>query len=120
MRMGSDGQPEPGMSMRTLGVRVRDIHPRLDGTVDPKQGGLSVSPTPEGLPRATRPAEIGGVGKDPVFEIETDELPEELSFRKDPNNPDMHGFIEPAYPMKFEHYQRRIRETSALWIHVLL
>jgi hypothetical protein len=116
MRRKFDGTPELGASMRTLGVRVRDLHPRLDGTVDPGHGGLSVSPDPESLPRATRPEGLGGIGKDPIFGLETEYLPDEsLSYRLDPRSPETHGFIEPAYPMKFEHYQRLIHKTSAHW-----
>jgi hypothetical protein len=34
--------------------------------------------------------------RDPVFELDTDELPEELIYRPDPENPEEHGFLEPA------------------------
>lgn len=112
MKMQSDGRPEPGMSMRTLGIRARDLHPRIDGTVDPQQGGLSVSPTIEALPRAAR------IKEDPLFELDTDHLSDELSYRADPDKPGEHGFIEPAYPMKYEHYQRLLYGSSELWTHV--
>jgi hypothetical protein len=116
MRRDPGDTPKVGVRFATLGVRVRDLHPRLDGTVDPGQGGLSVSPGPESLPRALRPAEWNGIGKYPVFELETEELPNEsLLYRADPRSPQTHGFIEPGYPMTFEHYQRLIYETSALW-----
>ncbi len=116
MRRSFGDTPELGAGFRSLGVRVRDLHPRLDGTVDPGRGGLSVSPGPESLPQSTRPPELNGIGKDPVFELETEELPNEsLRYREDPCSPQTHGFIEPAYPMKFEHYQRLIYETSEHW-----
>src|SRR5215218_5251109 len=112
MKMQANGQPEPGMSMRTLGIRARDLHPRLDGTVDPQQGGLSVSPTIETLPRA---ANIKG---DPIFQLDTEHLSDELVYREDPDMSGEHGFIEPAYPMKYEYYQRLLYASSELWAHV--
>ncbi len=112
MKTQSDGQPEPGMSMRTLGIRARDLHPRIDGTVDPQQGGLSVSPTIETLPRAAN------IKADPIFELDTNNLSEELAYREDPYKPGEHGFIEPTYPMKYEYYQRLLHRSRELWIHV--
>ena len=107
------GQPRVGTSMTTLGVRVRDLHPRIDGTVDPQGGGVSISPQgEENLPRSART--ILNNGKGIVFELETDELPDSLTFRADPYD-ESHGFIEPAYPMKFEAYQRALQDTSGLW-----
>ena len=109
----SAGQPRVGTNMTSLGVRVRDLHPRVDGTVDPQGGGVSVSPRgEENLPRSARTVLDNDRGL--VFELETDELPGSLSYRSDPYN-ESHAFIEPAYPMKFEAYQRAIGETSSLW-----
>ena len=110
MKVGSDGLLAEGTSMLSLGVRVRDIHPRLDGTVDPESGGVSVSPTVDSLPRGAK-AKGGAV----AFELETEELQEGLTHRKDPRSPNTHGFIEPAYAMKFEHFHRLIRETGGVW-----
>lgn len=53
-------------------------------------------------------------GRGIVFKLETDDLPNGLSFRADPYD-ESHGFIEPAYPMKFKAYQRTVGETSDLW-----
>jgi hypothetical protein len=94
MKVDSVGRPSEGTSMFSLGVRARDIHPRLDGTVDPQTGGVSVSPTVDSLPRGAK-AKREVV----VFELETDELQESLAHREDPHNPNTHGFIEPAYAM---------------------
>lgn len=102
--------------MTDLGVRAKDLHPRVDGTVDPREGGVSVSPEGEGhLPRAAKT--VLAHGKGVVFELETDEIPDHLAYREDPYNKS-HGFIEPARPMKFEAYQRAVQETSALWRRV--
>lgn len=109
----SAGHPRVGTSMTSLGARVRDLHPRVDGTVDPQEGGVSVSPQgEEHLPRSART--ILNNERGVVFELETDELPGSLSYRADPYN-ESHAFIEPAYPMKFEAYQRALQDTSVLW-----
>lgn len=105
--------PKLGASMTTLGARVRDLHPRVDGTVDPREGGVSVSP--EGLEHLPRSARIIiDNGRGVAFALETEDLPDHLVFRPDPYE-ESHGFVEPAYPMKFEVYQRAVQETSELW-----
>ncbi len=102
-------EPKLGTSMTTLGVRVRDLHPRLSGLVDPLEGGVSVSP--EGhVPRTTRAVLENGKGV--IFALDTDDLPSQLRYRQDTQS---HGLIEPASPMKFEIYQRYVQETSDLW-----
>src|SRR4051794_38017852 len=42
------------------------------------------------------PREHGRRSKDPIFELETDELPKKLLYRPDPEDSEHHGFIEPA------------------------
>jgi hypothetical protein len=77
---------------------------------------MSVSPPPpDNLPPWRRPPEYGGDGKDPLWELETDELPEELVYQPDPDDPDGHGYIEPSRQMPFEGYQRAIHSTRGLW-----
>lgn len=112
MKPQEDGLPMVDATMFGLGVRVRDIHPRVDGTVDPGTGGVSVSPSVDTLPRAAR------AKGERIFQLETDALPEGLMHREDPLKPDEHGFIEPAYDMRFEHYHKLIRETGGLWSSV--
>lgn len=105
-----------GNPKRCLRVKVGEIAQNEDGSVEPGQEGMSVSPRPpENLPRARRPVQLGGGGKDPVWELETDDLPDELVYRPDPNFPETHFFIEPAYQMTFEHYQQAIASTSVSW-----
>jgi hypothetical protein len=117
MKRGEDGLPETGASARTLGARAWvDIPVDEDESVEPEMEGMSASPPPpENLPYIRRPPEYGGVGKDPVWELETDLLPEELRYRPDPDSPDKHGFIEPSHRMTFEEYQRAIHGTRELW-----
>lgn len=114
-----DGLPEVGASARALGARpgdaTGDIGIGPGGVVQPETGGMSVSPPPENLPGIRRPPEFGGTGKDPLFELETDDLPQELRYRPDPTKPDAHGFVEPSRAMGFEEYQQAPRSTRSLW-----
>ncbi len=112
-----DGLPMVGPSGRYLAVRPNvDVPVDAGGYVNPETEGMSVVPPPvENMDTHRRPPEFGGTGKDPVFEIETDELPEGLAYRLDPANPEGHGFIEPARRMRFEEYLAAVQATRALW-----
>lgn len=77
---------------------------------------MSVSPhDPGNLPLHRRPVAYGGTGKDPVWRIIEDGLGPTLSYRPDPADPDGQGFVEPAFPMPFEQYQRCFEATAASW-----
>ncbi len=117
MRAAEDGFPLVGKTARYLAVRPDvDIPVSRDGTVEPTTEGMSVSPPPlTNLHPLRLPREYGGMGKDPVFEVETDELPDALAYRPDPDNPEGHGFIEPSRRMPFDEYERAIHATCALW-----
>jgi hypothetical protein len=117
MKRGEDGWPETGASARTLGARAWvDIPVYEDECVESEMGGMSIGPPPpDNLPYHRLPPEYGGVGKDPVWELETELLPEELRYRSDPDSPHDHGFIEPSRRMTFEDYQRAIHDTRGLW-----
>jgi len=117
MKRGEDGLPKPGASARTLGVRATiDIPVGEDEYVWPEMGGMSVSPPPpENLSPWRRPPEFGGTSKDTLWELDTDQLPDALRYRPDPDNPDAHGFIEPSRPMTFEEYQRALHGSRGLW-----
>lgn len=120
MRADGDGLPKVGEGGRYLGARhagkFRDIDVDEDGMVHPESGGMSVSPPPpENLPEHRRPPRFGGYGEDPLYELHTDELPPELSYRPDTRDPERHGYIEPARRMTFEGYRRAIHETRFLW-----
>lgn len=117
MRAAEDDSPLVGGSARYLTVR-RDVDILVDeeGMVEPEAGGMSVSPPPvRNLHPLRLPRELGGVGKDPVFEVETDELHEALAYRPDPENPEGHGFVEPSRWMPFAEYERAVHETRPLW-----
>lgn len=117
MRAAADGLPKTGETGRYLGVRPGvDILVDEGGFVDPGMEGMSVAPPPvENLAEHRRPPEFGGGGKDPVYDLETGELPDDLAYRPDPANPSGHGFIEPTRRMPFEEYRRTIHATRSLW-----
>ena len=117
MRTAEDGLPEIGETGRYLGVRMDvDVPGGEAGLVEPGTGGMSVVPLPvTNLARHRLPRELGGTGRDPVFELDTDELPEELNYRPDPENPEGHGFLEPSRRMSFEEYQQAVYSTRVLW-----
>ena len=113
----ADGLPAIGETGRYLGVRPGvDIPVAPDGFVDSGTEGMSVVPPPvENLVDHRRPPDCGGTGKDPVFELDTEDLPGVLAYRPDPANPEGHGFIEPARRVSFEEYRRAIHQTRTLW-----
>lgn len=119
MKLGENELPKTGWSARTLGARCNiDIPISEEGYVSPEAspGGISVSPPPpENLPPWRLPRELGGTGKDPIFELDTDELPEDLTYTPDPTDPEGHGLIEPTRVMTFEEYQRALHRTRDLW-----
>lgn len=125
MTMGDDGRPEVAEGgknpARTLGVRTgdwrRDIDVDRSGMVHPLTGGMSVNPPPpENMAEHRRPSEYGGIGKDPIWELETGALPPELTYRPDPDEPPgTHGFIEPSASMGLVDYEEALRSTRGLW-----
>jgi hypothetical protein len=100
-----------------LGVRPGiDILVDPDGTVTGGAGGISVAPdSPASLPGHRRPPEHGGTGKDPVWEIRSVDLEEDLAYREDPLRPGVHGFIEPSRRMTVGEYERALLATRAAW-----
>jgi hypothetical protein len=117
MQRDSQGEPVLGESARKLGARREiDIELDEDAFVAPSTGGMSVSPDgPENLPRHRRPPEWGGTGLDPVWRIASSELGDDLLYRSDPLDPDVHGFIEPARAMAFAEYQALLEQTRSKW-----
>lgn len=110
------GRPRAAADARSLGARARDITIGRYGGVGRGREGMSVSPMPpENLPHHRRPDRFGGSGKDPVWVLDTEDLPDDLVYAYDSLKPQTHGFISPAYHMSFEHYQQALAETSGLW-----
>jgi len=117
MKTGTDGLPSVGPTARELGTRPDDDIPvDADGYVEPLTGGLSVSPvSADRLPEHRRPPELGGSGKDPVWQLATDLLPEVLRYRPDDEDPDGHGTIEPVARMTLDAYQQALGATRSAW-----
>jgi hypothetical protein len=72
MKAEADGLPTAGRSGRAPGVRIggpsRDITVEQDGTVQPRDGGMSVAlDAALNLPKPRLPRSLGGEGRDPVF-----------------------------------------------------
>src|SRR5205823_1424738 len=114
-----DGLPKTGPGGRLLGVRPGNSpSPDVTATnphdfVFPGQGGMSVTPhDPANLPRHRRPKGLGGIGPDPVWYIELDELGPDLVFRQ---NSSVHGVVEPARPMTLQEFQNALATTHSRW-----
>jgi hypothetical protein len=79
----------------------------------PGQGGMSVAPNdPADLPRHRRPASLGGIGRDPVWYIEADDLGPDLVFRQDRPS---HGLIEPKRAMTLDEFQAALARSRQFW-----
>jgi len=138
MHWDEDGLPKAGSAGSRLGARPtyaedeidpedrikpgdtikRDIEVSIDGLVRPGTGGMSAfSPPVDNIPPHRRPPKHDD-GDDPryeVYELEADDLPDELHCRIDPYNHTRHVFIEPAWEMTFEEYQQALHATRGLW-----
>ncbi len=118
MQSDPHGQPVLGPTARSLGVRPGIDIPVTEGKVRPGVGGPSVSLDDAlNLPKHRRPEEYGGTGRDPVFELDLDDLIGGLRLRVDPDEP-THGFLEPASEMQLADYRELIETTLASWRRV--
>ena len=117
MKPASDGLPVVEQTARGLGARVpADIQPDPAGFVDPRTGGMSVTPDdPRRMNALRRPRSLGGAGKDPLFVIQESEIGVGLAFRRDPHDSLAHGFVEPAVRCLLGAYQGTIVETRPVW-----
>jgi hypothetical protein len=117
MREDGEGHPEVGESARRLGARPGiDIPVDDEEEVEPFTGGMSVSPdSPDHLPAHRRPPSHGGTGLDPVWELASEDLVDGLVYRPDDARPEAHGFVEPAWRMRFDEYNDLLALTRADW-----
>ena len=100
------GYPKIESSARGLGVREGiDITVDANGMVEPGKNGMSMSPSPQDLPSHRRPPEFGGTGKDPVWQIDTSDLGDDLKYV--PDKPG-HGTIQPSKKMTLEKYKQAL------------
>jgi hypothetical protein len=121
MTPAADGLPQVGRSARKLGVRAADQAPNND--VDAALGadlvrpgeGMSVAPDdPAHLAKNRRPPQVnGGVGKDPVWEIDVNDLGPDLQFHQDSPT---HGTITPARSMTLSEYEAALAATRSEWV----
>jgi hypothetical protein len=81
MKEDDGGVPEAAANARALGVRPGIDVPAVgdEETIQPGQGGVSVSPDdPLNLPAFRRPPQFQGTGKDPVWVIDEAQLGPDL------------------------------------------
>jgi hypothetical protein len=112
---GPGKNPAKTLGVRTSGIRA-DIEADEYGMVHPEERGTSVSPPPPtNLVEHRRPSEYGGTSKDPLWELETEDLPPELVYTPDPKNPEGHGLIGPSETMSIDDYLAALYRTRHLW-----
>jgi hypothetical protein len=121
MKETPEGLPETGPSARKLGARPSGsstTNPDVlasspDDLVSPGGGGMSVAPdNPFYLQRHRRPASLGGIGLDPVWKIESDDLGRDLQSHQDSAT---HGVIEPKRIMTLWEFQEALARTRDKW-----
>ena len=120
----TDGLPQVGQSARQLGVRPHDQLPHNDvnaaspvDIVVPDEGMSAVPDEPANLPKNRRPSQVnGGTGKDPVWEIDTEDLGPNLQFHQDSPT---HGVIGVKEPMTLDQFEQELAATRALWVRVI-
>ncbi len=114
MRPASDGKPEAGRSLSTLGVRPRkDIPLDEEGMVLPSRGGMSVTPDRwQDMPPALLPRSLGGEGRHPLFYLYTSLLPSGLIARIDRPK---HANVEPTSRCHFLDFEAEVRATRQHW-----
>jgi len=119
MKADKNNLPLAGQTSRTLGARPGgppdgDIPILENGLVLPSSGGMSVAPNdPRHLPPHRRPRSLQGNGRDPVFKLQVELLPESLKVRQDKST---HAMIEPSNECFFDFYQNQIHNTQSDWI----
>jgi hypothetical protein len=105
-----------GNSARDLGVRVNvDISPDQQNNVHPKTGGMSAFLSPQSLPIHRKPITFGGIGKDPVYSIDSASLTKyDLEFIND-NKIREHVVIGPHIKMSITELQQKLCQSKPEW-----
>jgi len=105
-----------------LGIRIpQDILPDERGFVHPGRIGMSVAPKSAwNLPNHRRPRGMGmgssGRYDDRVYALgENALLDDKLKVRGDPDQPDRHAFIEPAFAVELSVYEADLADTRRDW-----
>ena len=124
MTPDADGWPQVGRSARQLGVRAFDQAPHNDVSaanpddiVNPDEGMSAAPNDPANLPKNRRPGQLNrGAGRDPVWEMETDELGPELDYAQDRPT---HGVVGPKTPMTLAEFEQALATTRSKWVRVI-
>ncbi|MBD1213127.1 MAG: hypothetical protein ACK6A9_11330 [Dolichospermum sp.] len=138
--MDENGKPKIGRSARLLGVRIgidinveqmplgyldqqdyllpeseRKFRGELVSVAIKDTKGMSVSLSIEGLPATRKPAKFGGIGKDPLWEIDDSNINGDLlAFQDSPT----HVSILPRVTMLLEKYELALANTQNYWQRV--
>lgn len=135
-----NGKPKIGRSARLLGVRPNidiDVEQIQSGCVDEQgyllpeperkyQGGnvavaikntkgMSVSLSVESLPAFRKPAKFGGIGRDPLWQIDDSKITGDLKAVQDSPT---HVSILPRVTMLLERYEAALAQTQDDWEQV--
>ena len=124
MTPDTDGLPRVGRSARQLGVRPLDRLPHNDvsaanpgDTVNPGEGMSAAPNDPANLGKNRRPPQLkGGMGKDPVWEIDTADLGLNLEYVQDKPT---HGVVAARVPMTLAELEQALAATRARWLRVI-
>jgi hypothetical protein len=124
MTPDADGLPQVGRSARQLGVRPLDRLPHNDVSAASGEDivnrgeGMSAAPNaPAYLGKNRRPPQLnGGTGKDPVWEIDTEDLGLHLEFVQDKPT---HGVVTARAPMTLAEFEQALAATRARWVRVI-
>lgn len=118
MKKDDDGYPLCGENARCLGVRrIVDIPVDENENVKSCTGGMSVFDDPERLPKHRKPCWMnGGEGRDPLFQMNADQIPVELVWRY--HGQKAHILVEPAYTCKFNDFLSAIYTTRLSWSEI--
>lgn len=81
---------------------------------------MSVTPDAiERLPPHVRPRSLpGGLGKLPIYELESARVGQRLVVRRDPANRHRHALVEPATRMQLDELQEALCATREAWEEV--
>jgi hypothetical protein len=88
-----------------------------DDTVNPGEGMSAAPNNPANLGKNRRPPQLDrGTGKDPVWEIDTEDLGLKLEFVQDKPT---HGVVAPRVPMTLAELEQALAATRAQWLRVI-
>jgi hypothetical protein len=135
-----NGKPKTGRSARLLGIRPtidinieqmpigcldeqgyllpesqRKLHSDLVAVAIRDNKGMSVSFSIEGLPTFRKPAKFGGMGKDPLWQIDDSIITGDLQAVQDSQT---HVSIMPRVTMALEKYEAALANTQKYWKRV--